>query len=427
MAKTIFVNRYFYPDYSATSQLLSDLAFDLASRGQDIHVITGCQLYGNARASLPTDESIHGVQVHRVHTSRFGRARLWGRMIDYLTFYLGATWRLLRLIRPGDIVVAKTDPPMMSVPASWAVKLKRGVLVNWVQDLFPEVATSLDVYGMRFAAPMLKRLRNRSLQSGRTNVVLGEIMAERLRAEGVPSDRITIIGNWADGDAIQPVDKRDNPLIREWGLDGKFILGYSGNMGHVHEFKTMIDAAEKLNDVGEIAFVFIGDGIARQWLVSEAARRGLKNAQFYPYQSADRLRWSLSLPDVHFVSLRPTLEGLIVPSKFYGIAAAGRPIIHIGDPDGEIARIIEREHCGWSFCVGEVEALTTCILRLATRGAWEVIEAGLCARRAFDRKYSRLHALDSWRLLLESAAPMVPAVDVSVSEASDQPIVVVRK
>lgn len=427
MAKTIFVNRYFYPDYSATSQLLSDLAFDLASRGQDIHVITGCQLYGNARASLPTDESIHGVQVHRVHTSRFGRARLWGRMIDYLTFYLGATWRLLRLIRPGDIVVAKTDPPMMSVPASWAVKLKRGVLVNWVQDLFPEVATSLDVYGMRFAAPMLKRLRNRSLQSGRTNVVLGEIMAERLRAEGVPSDRITIIGNWADGDAIQPVDKRDNPLIREWGLDGKFILGYSGNMGHVHEFKTMIDAAEKLNDVGEIAFVFIGDGIARQWLVSEAARRGLKNMQFYPYQSADRLRWSLSLPDVHFVSLRPTLEGLIVPSKFYGIAAAGRPIIHIGDPDGEIARIIEREHCGWSFCVGEVEALTTCILRLATRGAWEVIEAGLCARRAFDRKYSRLHALDSWRLLLESAAPMVPAVDVSVSEASDQPIAVVRK
>lgn len=427
MAKTIFVNRYFHPDHSATSQLLSDLAFDLASRGQDIHVITGCQLYGNARASLPTDESIHGVQVHRVHTSRFGRARLWGRMIDYLTFYLGATWRLLRLIRPGDIVVAKTDPPMMSVPASWAVKLKRGVLVNWVQDLFPEVATSLDVYGMRFAAPMLKRLRNRSLQSGRTNVVLGEIMAERLRAEGVPSDRITIIGNWADGDAIQPVDKRDNPLIREWGLDGKFILGYSGNMGHVHEFKTMIDAAEKLNDVGEIAFVFIGDGIARQWLVSEAARRGLKNTQFYPYQSADRLRWSLSLPDVHFVSLRPTLEGLIVPSKFYGIAAAGRPIIHIGDPDGEIARIIEREHCGWSFCVGEVEALTTCILRLATRGAWEVIEAGLCARRAFDRKYSRLHALDSWRLLLESAAPMVPAVDVSVSEASDQPIAVVRK
>ena len=426
MARTIFVNRYFYPDHSATSQLLSDLAFDLAARGQDIHVIAGCQLYGNARASLPAEESIRGVQVYRVRTSRFGRARLWGRVIDYLTFYLGATWRLLRLTRSGDIVVAKTDPPMMSVPAAWVVKLKRGVLVNWVQDLFPEVATSLDVYGVRFAAPMLKRLRNQSLRQGRSNVVLGEIMAERLREEGVPSDRITIIENWADGEAIQPIDKRDNPLIPEWGLEGRFVLGYSGNMGHVHEFKTMIDAAERLKDVKEIAFVFIGDGIARQWLITEAAQRGLTQVQFFPYQSADRLRWSLSLPDVHFVSLRPTLEGLIVPSKFYGIAAAGRPIIHIGDPDGEIARILERERCGWNFCIGEVDALTSCILRLFQE-KHEVIDAGLCARRIFDQKYSRLHALDSWRTLLESAAPVIPSLKVTIPGSLEQPVVVGRK
>ena len=424
MPKTIFVNRYFYPDHSATSQLLSDLAFDLASRGQDIHVITGCQLYGDPLASLPAEESIRGVHVHRVRTSRFGRATLWGRMVDYLTFYLGATWRLLRMIRRGDIVVAKTDPPMMSVPAAWAVTLKGGVLVNWVQDLFPEVATSMDVYGVRFAAPMLKRLRNQSLRLGRSNVVLGEIMAKRLRDEGIPSNRITIIENWADGDAIHPILKQDNPLAQEWGLGGKFVMGYSGNMGHVHEFKTMIDAAEQLRYVDEIAFVFIGDGIARRWLESEVVRRALTNVQFHPYQAADRLQWSLSVPDVHFVSLRPTLEGLIVPSKFYGIAAAGRPIIHIGDPDGEIARILERERCGWSFCVGEVDALATCILRLA-RGGREVIDAGLCARRAFDRKYSRLHALDSWRLLLESASTGVPSS--GVEDALRQPVGVGRE
>ena len=426
MAKTIFVNRYFHPDHSATSQLLSDLAFDLASRGQDIHVITGCQLYGDPQAALPADECIRDVHVHRVRTSRFGRGRLLGRLFDYLTFYVGATWRLLRLVRQGDIVVAKTDPPMMSVPAAWVVKLKRGILVNWVQDLFPEVATSLDVYGVRFAAPMLKRLRNQSLRLGRSNVVLGEIMAERLREQGVPSDRITIIENWADGDAIQPIDKRDNPLIKEWGLEGKFVLGYSGNMGHVHEFKTMIDAAEKLNHVDNIGFVFVGDGMARQWLISEAARRGLENVRFFPYQEADRLRWSLSVPDVHFVSLRPTLEGLIVPSKFYGIAAAGRPIIHIGDPDGEIARILEREQCGWSFCIGEVDALSSWILRLSQAGR-EAVEAGLRARGAFDRKYSRLHALDSWRVLLESASSVAPTVEVDVLEPLEQPVVLGRK
>ena len=419
MTKTIFVNRYFYPDHSATSQLLSDLAFDLASRGQEIHIITGCQLYGDPHAALSAEELIHGVHVHRVPTSRFGRTNLLGRAADYLTFYLGATWRLLRLLGPGDIVVAKTDPPMMSVPASWAVKLKRGVLVNWVQDLFPEVASSMDVYGLRFAAPMLKRLRNQSLRASRTNVVLGEVMAERLREEGIPLDQITIIENWADGDAIQPVRRQGNPLRREWGLDDKFVLGYSGNMGRVHEFKTMIDVAERLKVVDEIAFVFIGDGMARGWLESEATRRGLTNVQFYPYQSADRLQWSLSVPDVHFVSLRPTLEGLIVPSKFYGIAAAGRPIIHIGDPDGEIARILDRERCGWSFCIGEVDALAACILRLF-RHKSEVIDAGLCARRAFDRKYSRAHALDSWRVLLQSASTDLGSV--SVEEAVAQPV-----
>lgn len=424
MSKTIFVNRYFYPDHSATSQLLTDLAFDLASRGQDIHVITGCQLYGNPQASLPQEESVHGVQVHRVRTSRFGRARLWGRVVDYLTFYVGATWRLLRLIQTGDVVVAKTDPPMMSVCAAWAVKIKQGVLVNWVQDLFPEIATSMGVSGVRFVAPLLKWVRNHSLRFGRSNVVLGERMAERLREEGIPSDRIMIIENWADGDVIQPINKQENPLLQEWGLNGKFVLGYSGNMGQVHEFQTIIDAAEKLKSVDRIAFVFVGDGNAQRWLVSETERRGLTNVQFLPYQPAERLQWSLSVPDVHFVSLRPTLEGLIVPSKFYGIAAAGRPIIHIGDPNGEIARILERDQCGWSFSPGEADVLATCILRLA-REKQEVVEAGVRARWAFDRQYSRHQALSNWRLLLASAA--TGPASGRVPNLLEQPVAVGRE
>jgi glycosyltransferase involved in cell wall biosynthesis len=409
MAKTIFVNRYFFPDHSATSQLLSDLAFDLASRGQDIHVITGGQLYTDPGASLLSEEVICGVRVHRVRTSRFGRARLWGRMLDYLTFYFGATWRLLRSIQPGDVVVAKTDPPLMSVCAAWAAKIKKGILVNWVQDLFPEVANSLDVSGVRFVAPMLKRLRNGSLRQARSNVVLGARMAQRLCDEGVPSNRITVIENWADGDVIQPVPKEDNPLLGEWRLEGKFVLGYSGNMGHVHEFKTLIDAVERLKDEADIVFVFIGDGIARPWLEAETAARGLMNVQFRPYQPSDRLRCSLSVPDVHFVSLRPTLEGLIVPSKFYGIAAAGRPVIHVGDPDGEIPRILEREQCGWSYSVGEVGPLAQCILGLSQR-RHEVAEAGFRARLAFDRQYARAHALKSWRALLGSDSVTAPLI-----------------
>jgi glycosyltransferase involved in cell wall biosynthesis len=407
MARTIFINRYFFPDHSATSQLLSDLAFDLARRGRDVSVITGRQLYGDPEASLPVEEVIRGVRVARVRTSRFGRANFWGRLCDYLTFYIGATWRLLWLLRPGDMVVAKTDPPMMSVCAAWVVKVKRSLLVNWIQDLFPEVATSMGVQTVRWVAPVLKRMRNWSLRQGRSNVVLGKMMAARLREEGVAPDRITIIENWADGDAIRPVRKVDNPLADEWQLNGKFVVGYSGNMGQVHEFKTVIEAADLLKTAEEIAFVFVGDGSARPWLEMKVARRGLTNVQFRPYQPADRLRWSLSVPDVHLVSLRPELEGMIVPSKFYGVAAAGRPVIYVGDPNGEIPRVLEQEGCGWSFRIGDAEPLARWILSLAHRQE-EVMEAGRRGRRAFERLFSRSRALEAWGVMLDTLANPVP-------------------
>jgi glycosyltransferase involved in cell wall biosynthesis len=386
---------------------LSDLAFELASRGRDIHVITGRQLYTDPLAALRSDEVIRGVHVHRVRTSRFGRARLWGRTLDYLTFYAGATWRLFRSVRPGDVVVAKTDPPMMSVCAALAAAIKRGTLVNWVQDLFPEVAVAMDVPGVRQVAPLLKRLRNWSLRRARINVVLGSLMRQRLLDEGTPLEQVTIIENWADGDLLQPVPKQDNPLVREWHLENKFVLGYSGNMGQVHEFQTLIDAADLLKVAEEIAFVFIGDGIGRRWLEAEVVARGLTNVQFRPYQPAERLRWSLSLPDVHVISLRPDLEGLIVPSKFYGVAAAGRAVIYVGDPSGEIAGILEREQCGWSFCIGDADRLARWILTLS-RTRQEVAEAGQRARVAFERKYSRAHALQAWGGLLDSVVAASP-------------------
>jgi colanic acid biosynthesis glycosyl transferase WcaI len=304
------------------------------------------------------------------------------------------------------------------------VKLKRGVLVNWVQDLFPEVAISMDVYGARFAAPILKPLRNGSLRRARHNVVLGEIMAQRLRDEGVPANQIAVIENWADGEAIQPIAKADNPLIREWSLEGKFVVGYSGNMGRAHEFKTMIDAAEQLKDYAQIVWLFIGDGVARRWLESEVASRGLTNVRFRPYQQANHLRWSLSVPDVHVISLRPNLEGLIVPSKFYGVAAAGRPVIHLGDPDGEISRILHREQCGWAFGIGEVALLAQCILRLA-REPEEVETAGRKAREVFDRRYARSHALRTWRVLLESVSAGALRSESLVEQAS--PVAVEQK
>jgi colanic acid biosynthesis glycosyl transferase WcaI len=149
MPRLIFVNRFFFPDHSATSQMLSDLAFHLAGEGRDVHVVTSTQIYDDAKAALPVSEIINGVHVHRVPSTGFGRNKLIGRSIDYVSFYR-SMWRcLVALARPGDIIVAKTDPPLTSVVAMAAARRNGARLVNWLQDIYPEAAVALDVPFMR--------------------------------------------------------------------------------------------------------------------------------------------------------------------------------------------------------------------------------------------------------------------------------------
>jgi glycosyltransferase involved in cell wall biosynthesis len=403
----IFINRYFYPDHSATSQLLSDLAFELASVGETVTVLTSRQSYGDAEARLPAEETTGGVRIVRIWTTRFGRSNLFGRAIDYLTFYVSAALRLFRLTRRGDILIAKTDPPMLSVIAAPIARLKGARLVNWLQDLFPEVAEAVGVGAsplMRGFYGLLRSLRDASLRTASMNVVLGERMAERVAAAGVKAT--TIIPNWSDGREIRPVARSENVLRKEWGLDGCFVVGYSGNLGRAHEYRTLIDAIALIEetvpahpDAEPVAWLFIGGGALYERFREEVAARGLTSVVFKPYQPRERLSESLSAADVHLVSLKPELEGLIVPSKFYGVAAVGRPTLFIGDAHGEIAIVVARHDCG--LCVGEGQsrALSQAIAALAADPPRR--EAmGANARRAFETHYDKTIAFQSWRTIL---------------------------
>jgi len=399
MPKIIFVNRFFYPDHSATSQLLTDLAIHLAKTGLTIHVVTSRQIYDDPHFILPGNDSIQGVHVVRVWTTRCGRENLLGRSLDYATFYLSAAWDLLMLLDRGDIVVAKTDPPLISVVAAITAKIRGARLINWTQDLFPEVAEALGVGGIGLLTGVLRGLRNWSLRAARTNVAIGDCMAKKLVEEGIKQDAIHVIHNWSDGRAIQPVDREKNDLRREWNLQNMFVVGYSGNMGRAHEFHTILGAGEMLTGEATIAFLFIGGGPQRDWIMEEAQRRGLRNVLFKPYQPRERLALSLSVPDVHLISLQPSLEGLIVPSKFYGIAAAGRPTLYVGGPEGEIPSILIQENCGYTISIGDSRGLAQSILKMSQDDEL-VRQLGKCARAAFDHQYDKIRALGAWEQLL---------------------------
>ncbi len=396
----VFVNRYFHPDQSATSRMLSDLAFHLAEHGWKVAIIASRQRYDQPAANLPALEEVHGVTVHRVYTSRFGRHFLPGRALDYLTFYLAAAWRLRNLLRPGDLTVVKTDPPLFAVVAAPIVRRRGALLLNWLQDLFPEVAAKLGIPLLKGSAGrLLERLRNLTLRHAAVNVVPGEGMRRYLIAQGVDDARISVIHNWSDSRCIRPLPPESNPLRSAWGLDGCFVVGYSGNLGRAHEFDTLLDAATRLRHRTDIRFFIIGGGAHIPALKAAVAHRDLKNFRFEPHQPAERLCETLSAADVHLVVLRPEMEGLVVPSKLYGIAAAGRPTLFIGAADGEIAAILAREEIGLHCNVGDGALLEEQILGLQADPATRAAMGGK-ARRIFEARFSDRRAFEHWETLL---------------------------
>jgi colanic acid biosynthesis glycosyl transferase WcaI len=407
-AKIVFVNRYFYPDQSATSQLLTDLAQALAKSGFTVHVICSRQRYDDPGARLPPQESADGVTVHRIWTTRFGRDRLLGRALDYASFYGSSAVAMLRLLRRGDTVIAKTDPPLISIVAMAAAKIRGARLVNWLQDIFPEVASLLGANPLpRPLDALLRRCRDLSLRSAHMNVVLGERMRERLLGLEIPENRIDIIENWAESSEA-PKEASRSILRAKVALMDKFVVGYSGNLGRAHEFQTLLGAAEALQDDGQIVFLMIGGGAGMLKLAKATAERGLKNFLFLPYQPRENLCDSLAASDVHWVSLLPELEGLIVPSKFYGVLAAARPTVFIGDPDGELARAIRAGECGVTVAVGDIDALVGAVRHLKNDPA----HRGRLGSNAFQRyreHYSAPRAFDRWARILRPAN-LVPGV-----------------
>jgi glycosyltransferase involved in cell wall biosynthesis len=407
MPRLIFVNRFFFPDHSATSQILSDLAFhlaskDLAGKGRDVHVVTGTQIYDDPKASLPDNEIVNGVHVHRVSSTRFGRGALLGRSIDYLSFYRSVGARLIEIARQGDIIIAKTDPPLVSVVAMAAAARRGARLVNWLQDIYPETAAVLGVPLMRGpVTASLAALRNRSLRRAEATVVAGELMARKVESLGVVASRVHVVANWCNDEDIKPIAPENNPLRESWGLTGKFVFGYSGNLGRAHEYDTVLTAAQQLRDDIDIVFLMIGGGKRFDELAKAVkARRLERSFRFMPYQERKMLPYSLGVPDVHWLSLNPKLEGLIVPSKLYGIAAAGKPIVVIADKDGEAARLVRQHGCGVVITPGDANALASTLRRLSAEPEL-VKEMGKKARTMLDAHFTRQQGLAHWRELLD--------------------------
>jgi len=396
--RVLLLNQFFHPDLSATAQIATQLAEDLVAAGLEVTALASRGSYLGGE-KLPSRERHSGVEIVRLPSTSLGKRTVLHRAVDYSSFYASAAIRLATLPR-HDVLVALTTPPLIPAVGLVVKALKSTKLVCWMQDFYPDVAVAFDALRPgSIATRAMSAAARLVMHQADAVVALGERMRERCINAGVPSERAVVIPNWSDPDVVRPVAHEMNGLRRELTNGARTVVMYSGNLGRGHDVATLVDAARRLRSWHDIGFTFIGDG-AKRTDVEEAARE-LPNVRLTSYQPQDRLSESLSAGDLHLISLLGQVEGLIEPSKLYGIMAAGRPALFVGPSRSEVACTIQRERCGLVLRNGDAEGLAAAIRELAANPS-ERAAMGQRARTALEQRYARRVATARFRELLES-------------------------
>jgi glycosyltransferase involved in cell wall biosynthesis len=399
----LFVNQHYWPDVAATGQVLSDLAEFLVSEGYEVGVLCSRGGYEGGRVDAPRREIRRGVRVTRLPSPGFGRRSHRGRFVDYGAFLAQVAARLARG-REWDLVVLLTTPSLLPVSGWVAARARGRRYAVWSMDVHPEIEIALGIL-----PPALSRVLGPFDRASHARaefvVALGACMRERLIGKGVPAARIRTIPVWSRADEVWPVERADNRLAAELGLSDEFVVMYSGNAGLAHRFDEVLAAIGRLENEAGLEFVFIGAGPRKPEILERV--NGTRNFRYLEYRPRGELGGSLALADVHLLTLRGDMAGLVVPVKLYGIMAAGRPVVMVGPRGSESARTIEREGIGHVVDPDELGPAATDrlveILRALRDDPVGRREMGERARVAFLERYERKRRCVEWEQLIRRA------------------------
>jgi glycosyltransferase involved in cell wall biosynthesis len=395
--RVLVLNQYYWPGIEATAQLLTELCEALA-KDMEVKVVTGV-LHGHEE--LLRRVSHNGVEIVRVPSTSFERSKILARASNYASYLTNALLWATRGRRP-DVVLCMTDPPIVANIALLVARRYRAPLVVISQDVFPEIAVQLKRLQNPVLMSLLRGLVGLYLRRADRIVAIGEAMRTRLEEKGAHPDRLRVIPNWVDTKRLGPLDKA-NPWARNSGLDKKFVVMHSGNVGHAQDLDSLVRAATFLRDLDDLRIVIIGTGARHSELVALVELLAVEQVQFLYYQSRGVLPQSLSAADVHVVGLAPGLAGYVVPSRLYGILAVARPVIVAADAESETAQVVERVGCGVVVPPGRPELLARAI-RDAHDGRYDLAAMGARGREWVEREGDRSVAVRRYRdLLLELA------------------------
>jgi colanic acid biosynthesis glycosyl transferase WcaI len=337
----LLLNEYFPPDTSATAKCAAQVAEALTERHR-VTVLAGRPSYD------PTERhprylfcrEVHGnLAVERVGSTAYPRFQMRRRVSNYLTYLSLAVPRALAI--PSDVVLAMTDPPIEGIAGALVARLSGRPFVYNIRDMYPDMAVGGAIVRRGSLTARWEALHRWALRRAARVIVLGEDMRDRIVAKGVDPARIVVS---RDGISIpETLPPPDNPVAREIRGDFRFVLVHAGNLGFYGAWQTLIQAVRSLENEG-VGLVFIGEGAMKPQV--EAMAAGCRAIRFLPFRSASEVPLVLSSGDLHVVTVKRGLEGVVVPSKLYPTLAAGRPVLGIAPEESDVVRIIRSSGCG---------------------------------------------------------------------------------
>jgi len=383
--KILVLNLYYPPDTSATAKIAAAFLEPVAAK-HEVTLICGRPSYDPTEKRpwrLWQSERLRGVTVIRVGSTDYPRTQMTRRVLNYLTYVALSIPRAL-FVR-SDLILAMTDPPFEGIVGAFVAMLKAQPFVYNIRDLYPDMALGGSIVEPGLLARVWEMLHRWALRRATRVIVLGEDMRARIISKGVAPDRVAIV---RDGVELPPASSSaselDAEVVRTIRSGYRFVLLHAGNLGFYGAWETLLAAARELAEDG-VSLVFVGDGAQRSRL--EAAAAGATNVRFLPFFPAHQLASVLSAADAHVVTIKRGLEGVVVPSKLYGVLAAGRPIVAVAPQQTDAASLAARDGFGVSADPdnsAELVAIVRTLLgdprRLAAMGSAAQLAAARYAR-----------------------------------------------
>lgn len=396
----LLLNEYYPPDTSATAKMAAPIAETLAQHHK-VTVVAGRPSYDPDTFypwALLRSDLCNGVRVERVGSTAYPRHQMRRRVSNYLSYLALAVPRALA-IHP-DVVLAMTDPPIAGIAGAFIARMTRCPFVYSICDLYPEMAVAGNILKPSVWTHRWENMHRRALKQAARVIVLGDDMRERIVAKGVAPERVAVVRGGATLPTYTP-DLGDPSVLKivdEIRCGFPFVVLHAGNLGFYGAWNTLVGAAELLRNENT-ALVFVGDGASRAAIQASASNS--TNVRFLPFRPVEQIPHVMLAGDVHVVTIRRGLEGVVVPSKLYSILAMGRPVLVVASPSSDAARIVVESGCGLTADPDDPAAVAAAIRELRSNPA----RLALMGRRAREAaaKYAKLKELRRFSEIVEQA------------------------